>query len=67
MGFVIGHRVKQMSHPQFIWMPLAVPRQNSIHLYFQQLRSSFSQSLFFRSKFAEVWGQSRTAVATRSA
>jgi WD40-like Beta Propeller Repeat len=44
-----------------------VPRQNSIHLYFQQLRSSFSQPLFFRSKFAEVWGQSRTAVATRSA
>src|SRR5262245_8437413 len=28
------------------------PRQNSIHLYFQQLRSSFSQPLFSRSKFA---------------
>jgi hypothetical protein len=27
-----------------------VPRQNSIHLYFQQLRPSFSQPLFFRSK-----------------
>jgi hypothetical protein len=29
-----------------------VPRQNSIHLYFQQLRSSFSQPPFSRSKFA---------------
>src|SRR4030095_2802355 len=29
-----------------------VPRQNSIHLYFQQLRSSFSQPLFSKSKFA---------------
>jgi hypothetical protein len=31
---------------------LLVPRQNSIHLYFQQHRSSFSQPLFSRSKFA---------------
>jgi hypothetical protein len=29
-----------------------VPRQNSTHLYFQQLRTSFSHSLFSRSKFA---------------
>jgi len=27
-----------------------VPRQNSIHLYFQQLRSSFSYPQFSRSK-----------------
>jgi hypothetical protein len=28
-----------------IWFQPAVPRQNSIHLYFHELRTSFSQSL----------------------
>src|SRR5262247_1000214 len=34
--------------PRFV----LVPRQNSILLYFQQLRSTFFQNLFSRSKFA---------------
>jgi hypothetical protein len=40
--------------PVFVILPQLspVPRQNSIHLYFQQLRSSFSQPLFSKSKFA---------------